>query len=76
VRVLEGAGATGQELDELVAATERKVPFSYSDLIHRITEPALRLAVRSDQPFCIEFMMTVAERAEPTPLIEDTAPPT
>lgn len=74
-RVLEGTGATNQELDALVAATERQVPFSYSDLIHRITEPALRLAVRSDRPLSIELVMTVAECAEPTPPIEDTTPP-
>lgn len=74
-RVLDGTGASPSELDELVSATERNIPFSYSDLIHRITEPALRLAIRSDSPFSVRHMLAVAKDVAPTPLIEDTSPP-
>ena len=74
-RVLMGTAASSEQIDALIAATERPIPFSYSDLVHKITEPALRLAVRSNKPFSIEVVLSVAERAEPTPLIEDNTPP-
>lgn len=73
-QLLEGTAANEDDLNRLVAATERQIPFSYSDLVHRIAEPALRLALGEDQAFSIDHMLRVAEYVQPTPLIEDDAP--
>jgi SpoVK/Ycf46/Vps4 family AAA+-type ATPase len=73
-KLLEGTGASEGDLDKLVAATEHTLPFSYSDLVHRIAEPAVRLALGEDSAFSVEHMLRVAEHVEPTPLMTSVIP--
>ena len=73
-QLLDGTAVCESDLDRLVSATEHPLAFSYSDLVHRIAEPAIRLALGEDSAFSIEHMLRVAEHVKPTPLIEDVTP--
>lgn len=72
--LLSGTDLQNGDLDRLVDATDRSIPFSYSDLVHRIAEPALRQAVRENKPFTADHIIQVAEHIQPSPLIEDITP--
>lgn len=72
--LLSGTHLNNGDLDRLVAATERPIPFSYSDLVHRIAEPAVRLALRENKPLTADLVIRVARDVQPTPLIEDMTP--
>ena len=73
-QLLAGTSFDERDLDRLVAGTKRKTQFSYSDLVHRIAEPALRRALAEDQPLSVDYLLDVVERVQPTPLIENVAP--
>ena len=70
-RLLEGVSASHADVEALVAATERKVPFTYSDIITRIAEPALRLAMHEDGPLTAKHLLARAKHVEPTPIFKD-----
>lgn len=60
------------DLNALMAATEREIPFTFSDLITRIIEPALRRAVRYEVALTIRHLIDQARDVEPTPVFADT----
>ena len=72
-RLLDGVSVSRAELDTLVAATEREVPFTYSDIVTRIAEPALRMAMRESAPLTAKHLLNLVERVEPTPIFRDRA---
>lgn len=70
--MLDGAEATKAEIEELVRISERKtVPFSSSDLIHRVARLALTEARVRDEPFSAALVLDALSKTEPTPLLGD-----
>jgi SpoVK/Ycf46/Vps4 family AAA+-type ATPase len=71
-RMLEGVAVSRTDLDALVTATERETPFTYSDLITRIAEPAVRRAIRERIPLSLAHLLEIAKGVEPTPVFNDS----
>ncbi len=69
--LLEGTAVSTSELESLVLATERAVPFTYSDIVTKIAEPGLRQAMRDDARLTAVHLLAVASDAQPTPLFDD-----
>jgi len=70
--LLRGTKVTDREVDDLVQKSERPdVPFSSSDLVHRVARLALTKARRTDQPFTPALVSEALAEVLPTPLIED-----
>lgn len=68
--ILAGTGLTKSQIEGLADRTESTPAFSYSDIISRIAEPALRSAYRSGTPLTLDHLLQCVEQAVPTPLIE------
>ena len=61
-----------KEIEKLVVASrQKKVPFTYSDLINRIAKQALLRAVHLDKPFNAAIYLEVLKESSPSPLIEE-----
>lgn len=61
-----------KNLEELLAATDRDVPFTYSDMVTRIVEPAVRRAIRDDVRLSVELLIARAKAVDPTPIFNDS----
>jgi SpoVK/Ycf46/Vps4 family AAA+-type ATPase len=72
-KLLEGQDCGSAQLDGLVRASERRPPFTYSDLVHRGLQQSLMSAMREDRPFSVTDLSETITGLEPTPPIEDTA---
>ncbi|MBS1594118.1 MAG: ATP-binding protein [Bacteroidetes bacterium] len=71
--ILNGVKYEDATLDKLVkVCTDKKIPFSYSDLTNRIGRQAVMRAFSQDQPFGVEILKEIAKETEPSPLIIDT----
>jgi len=70
-KLLEDHDCKPSQIDELVRASERRPPFTYSDLVHRGLQQALLSAMRGDRPFSVAELGEAIAQLEPTPLIED-----
>jgi SpoVK/Ycf46/Vps4 family AAA+-type ATPase len=70
--LLDGVGHAAKDIDELVRISERRPPFSFSDLVERGAESALMAALREDKPFSVAALREAIEKLEPSPLIEDS----
>ena len=70
-RLLEGVTVSRTDLDALVAGTEREVAFTYSDLVTRLAEPALRLAIREGVPLNAKHLLRLVQHVKPTPIFRD-----
>ena len=71
-KLLEGVEHDAEDVNELVRASNRNPPFTYSDLVERGAEAALMAALRADQPLSARLLRETIEKLEPTPLIEDS----
>lgn len=67
--LLAGVPSTGADLDALAAASERPVPFSYSDLVDRLARAVLRDAQRRDEPVSVALVHECLRTLEPSPLM-------
>lgn len=74
-RLLEGIDHDEKDVEAMVRASERRPPFSYSDLVERGAEAALVKALRTDQPLSMAALRDTIETLEPTPLIDDGPAP-
>jgi AAA+ superfamily predicted ATPase len=71
-QILRGVDFTQPELEKLVAyALNKKIPYSYSDLLQRVAKRALLLAISHDVPYSISLVSDILHKTEPTPLIID-----
>ncbi len=70
--LLEGVVHTAKDIADLVRASERTPPFSFSDLVERGAEAALMNAIRKDKPFSVGALREAIEKLEPSPSIEDS----
>lgn len=70
--LLESTAVTGDQIDDLVAATKPKhgIPFSFSDLVVRLGKSALRQAVRNNRPFGPAILLEAIAHIAPSPLVE------
>lgn len=68
--LLDGLVVKTEDLDKLVAASERDVPFSYSDLVDRLARAVLHTAQRRDVPVTVELFLETLGLLEPSPLMD------
>jgi len=73
-RLLEGLPHNATEIAKLVRISDRKPPFSYSDLVVRGAEKALLECIRGDKRFSVDALQDAIEKLDPSPLIEDSKP--
>lgn len=58
-------------LDDIVKyAQSQEIPYSFSDLIHRVAKQAIYKAIEIDEPFTIDLFKTALEITTPSPLID------
>lgn len=70
-RLLDGVRATPQQIQALVAGSERSdVPYSYSDLVDRLARAVLREALRRDVAISVPLVLQCLVALEPSPLVE------
>ncbi len=70
--MLRGTRVTDRDLDDLAEKSERPdIPFSSSDLVHRVARLALTRARTADQPFSPALIVEALAEVHPTPLVED-----
>jgi SpoVK/Ycf46/Vps4 family AAA+-type ATPase len=67
--LLDGLRFSDACLEQLVTASERPIPFSYSDLVDRLARAVLREAQRRDVPVSKDLLLECLQRLEPSPLI-------
>lgn len=60
-----------RDLGALMKATDRDTPFTYSDLITRVIEPALRRAMREGTALTSRYLIEQAAQVEPSPVFND-----
>lgn len=70
--MLHKTSTTERDIAALIEASEREVPFSYSDLTERLGRLALRRAWSADRPFDAAVLRETLAELEPSPLIEET----
>jgi SpoVK/Ycf46/Vps4 family AAA+-type ATPase len=71
-RILDGTNPKDRELDELVKNSERAdIPYSSSDLVHRVGRLALTQARLQDKPFGARPLLDALADIAPTPLVEE-----
>ncbi|MDC0721332.1 AAA family ATPase [Nannocystis bainbridge] len=68
--MLHKTSTTERDIKALVEASEREVPFSYSDLTERLGRQALRRAWSADRAFDAAILRETLAELEPSPLIE------
>lgn len=71
--LLDGLRSTDGELNQLTAASERSVPYSYSDLMDRLPRVVLREAQRRDVAVTVGLVLECLETVAPSPSIEVSA---
>jgi AAA+ superfamily predicted ATPase len=71
LRLLEGTKFSETEIRDLVAQTENKIPYTFSDLTNRIGRVALRTAWRTDRPFSAALLKETIGEIKPSPLSEE-----
>lgn len=69
-RMLEGVVHSVDELEELVAATEREPRYSYSDLVERGAERAVAEAFAADAALTVAHLRRAIVDLDPSPLVE------
>ena len=70
-RLLAGVDHGEGAVAALVRASDRKPPFSYSDIVDRGAEAALMACVRADLPLTVAALQEAIEKLDPSPLIDD-----
>jgi SpoVK/Ycf46/Vps4 family AAA+-type ATPase len=68
--LLHGVKVSGSDIERLVHASERTIPFSYSDLVDRLARAVLREAQRRDRAVTVELVVECLAHVEPSPLME------
>lgn len=57
------------ELDELVDLSQKEVPYSHSDIIHRIGRFAVMKCIKENSPFGFEALKDAILHVEPSPTV-------
>ena len=70
-QVFAGVKNLKKRIPDLVKATERDAPYTYSDLVDRLGRAVLREAQRHDQPVTVDLVLQCISRLQPSPLMED-----
>jgi AAA+ superfamily predicted ATPase len=70
-RLVEGTQFTETDINQLVAQTERGVPYTFSDLVNRIGRVGLRRAWKADRPFGIDVLKETIAEIEPSPMFDE-----
>jgi SpoVK/Ycf46/Vps4 family AAA+-type ATPase len=70
-RLLRGCRCSRAELDHLVKQSDREVPYSYSDIMHRVARAALLDSWRMNEPFGPLSLLAALIRVQPSPLMEE-----
>jgi SpoVK/Ycf46/Vps4 family AAA+-type ATPase len=70
--LLGGIKASAPQIEKLVHASEREIPYSYSDLVDRLARAVLREAQRRDRPVTVDLVVECLGQVEPSPLMEAT----
>lgn len=69
--VLEGTGSKPAELDALIDhCSKSKIPYSYSDILVRVGQSALRKAIYNNKKFGSHAVLEILKVTKPTPLLE------
>jgi len=68
--LLHGVKVSTHEVEGLVHASERDIPYSYSDLVDRLVRAVLREAQRRDRAVTVELVLECLGQVEPSPLME------
>lgn len=68
--LLDGTKPSAHEIETLVQASERAIPYSYSDLVDRLARAVLREAQRRDRPVTVPLLLDCLSTLEPSPLME------
>lgn len=70
--LLDNTDYTETEFEQVLKHLEiQEVPFSFSDLIHRVGKQAVLKAIENDQPFTIAQFFEMLKNTEPSPLITE-----
>jgi SpoVK/Ycf46/Vps4 family AAA+-type ATPase len=69
-RLLDGIQHSSSDVEELVQISQKDPPFSFSDLVHRGMDIALRRAVQHDHPVSVSELKAALHQLTPTPLVE------
>jgi SpoVK/Ycf46/Vps4 family AAA+-type ATPase len=70
--LLGGIKATAPQIEKLVHASEREIPYSFSDLVDRLARAVLREAQRRDRPVAVDLVVECLGQLDPSPLMEAT----
>ena len=60
---------TSTDVETLVRQSKREVPYSYSDLMHRVARAALLECLHRNEPFGPSGLMAALARVEPSPMM-------
>lgn len=69
--LLRGVGHSPADIKTLVKASEREVPFSFSDLTDRVGRNSLRTAWREKRELDVATILATLQATKPSPLIID-----
>jgi SpoVK/Ycf46/Vps4 family AAA+-type ATPase len=69
--MLEGTDAKKAEIDNLVARTNVKPGYTYSDLRNRAGGYAVRLALRMDEPYSVRLLAKAIDETKPSPALQE-----
>lgn len=67
--LLRGSDHTRADVETLVRQSKHEVPYSYSDLMHRVARAALLECLRRNEPFGPAGLMAALTRVEPSPMM-------
>lgn len=74
-RILDGTGATENQIRELVRLTTNQVPYTFSDLTVRIARLALRRAWKNNVPFGVTELNDAIAQVQPSPAMDEGRAP-
>jgi SpoVK/Ycf46/Vps4 family AAA+-type ATPase len=69
--LLDGLELRAKDLDNIVRKSQREVPYTFSDLVHRVGRAAVLRAYREARPVSVDDVVHVLQEIEPTPPFRD-----
>jgi len=69
--LLEGVKATPEEIQQLREQCNQIIPYTTSDLIHRVGRNALITAYQEHRPLAVDDFIQAAKMTQPTPIFKD-----
>lgn len=71
--LLEGLHLSTHDIDDIVRASQKEVPYTFSDLIHRVGRAVVLRAYRESRPVSAADVVHALQGIEPTPPFRDEA---